>query len=230
LDDAEKMYTESRAINEKLNAKLALGYSLNGLSVVALRRDQLPLAQQLIEQTLTLRRQTGDAAAVLDAQISLANILLERGQVDAAASVIKGFSESSDTAPEQGARAAVVRARMLREQGQAAEGRRVLVSAMKRSTEGFSAATALALDLEDARLLAAMGDRAAAARKAADVAVRQRKRGLLAFQLEAELVAAEIRRSDRTAITDLARRARAARFDLIARKAEMILSARISRA
>jgi len=230
LDDAEKMYTESRAINEKLNAKLALGYSLNGLSVVALRRDQLPLAQQLIEQTLTLRRQTGDAAAVLDAQISLANILLERGQVDAAASVIKGFSESSDTAPEQGARAAVVRARMLREQGQAAEGRRVLFSAMKRSTEGFSAATALALDLEDARLLAAMGDRAAAARKAADVAVRERKRGLLAFQLEAELVAAEIRRSDRTAITELARRARAARFDLVARKAEMILSARISRA
>jgi tRNA A-37 threonylcarbamoyl transferase component Bud32/tetratricopeptide (TPR) repeat protein/TolB-like protein len=226
LDDAEQMYAESRAINEKLNVRVALGYSLNGLSVVALRRDQLPLAQQLIEQTLALRRQTRDAAGALDAQISLANILLERGQVGAAADVIKGFSESADTAPEQGARAAIVRARMLREQGNAAEGRKVLSSATKRSTEGFSAATAVALDLEDARLMAAMGNPAAAARKAGEVAARERMRGLLAFQLEAELVAAGISRADRAAAMELARRARAAKFNLIARKADTLLASR----
>jgi tRNA A-37 threonylcarbamoyl transferase component Bud32/tetratricopeptide (TPR) repeat protein/TolB-like protein len=224
LDDAERMYTESRAITETLNVKLALAYSLNGLSVVALRRDQLPLAQQLIEQTLALRRQTRDTAGVLDAQISLANILLERGQIDAAAGVIKGFSESPDAAPEQSARAAVVRARMLREQGQPAEGRKVLSSATKRSTEGFSAATAVALDLEDARLLAAIGNATAAARKAGEVAARERKRGLLAFQLEAELVAADVARGDRDIIMDLVRRARAAKFNLIARKGETLLS------
>ena len=227
LDDADKMYTESRVINEKLNVKVALGYSLNGLSVVALRRDQLPLAQQLIEQTVALRRQTRDTAGVLDAQISLANILLERGQVEAAADVIKGFAESADTPPEQGARAAVVRARMLREQGHAAEGRTVLSAAMKRSTEGFSAATAVALDLEDARLLAATGNPTVAARKAGEVAARERMRGLLAFELEAQLVASEIR-GDRVAATELARRARAAGFNLIARKAEVFVPARRS--
>jgi lipopolysaccharide biosynthesis regulator YciM len=212
-----------------LNVRVALAYSLNGLSVIAVRRDQLPLAQQLIEQTLALRRQTRDAAGVLDAQISLANILLERGQVDAAADVIKNFSESPDTAPEQSARAAVVRARMLREQGRAAEGRKVLSSAMKQSTEGFSAATAVALDLEDARLLAALGNATAAARKAADVVARERKRGLVAFQLEAELVAAALGPGDRTAATELAKRARAAKFNLIARKAETLIPGGTSR-
>src|SRR6185436_681387 len=103
-----------------------------------------------------------------------------------------------------------------------AEGRNVLSAAMKRSTEGFGAATAVALELEDARLLAAMGNPTLAARKAADVAARERKRGLVAFQLEAELAAAAIAPADRAAAMDLARRSRAAKFNLIARKAEMI--------
>jgi hypothetical protein len=97
---------------------------------------------------------------------------------------------------------------------------------MKRSTEGFSAATAVALDLEDARLMAAMGNPAAAARKAGEVAARERMRGLLAFQLEAELVAAGISRADRAAAMELARRARAAKFNLIARKADTLLASR----
>jgi hypothetical protein len=114
---------------------------------------------------------------------------------------------------------------MLREQGHAAEGRKVLSSAMKRSSEGFSAATTVALDLEDARLLAAVGNPTAAARKADEVAARERMRGLLAFQLEAELVKAGIPRNP-TAISELARRARAAKFNLIARKADTLLASR----
>ncbi|HEV8410844.1 MAG TPA: protein kinase, partial [Gemmatimonadaceae bacterium] len=188
LDDAERMYTESRAINEKLNAKTALAYSLSGLSLVALRRDQLPLAQQLIEQALALRREAHDSAGVLDAEISLANVLLERGQHDGAATAIEGLSDATNTPPEQGARAAAVRARILREQGRAAEGRKILAAARQLSTEGFSAATAVALDLEDGRLLAALGDASTAARRVRDVATREKMHGLLAFELEAELV------------------------------------------
>jgi tetratricopeptide (TPR) repeat protein len=147
LDDAERMYTESRAINEKLNAKLALAYSLGGLSVVAMRRDQLPLAQQLIEQALALRRETRDASGVLDAEITLITVLLERAQIDVAVTTLDGLSDALKTAPpEQAARAAIVRARMLREQGRAADGRQLLKSVMERSAEGYSAATGVAGD------------------------------------------------------------------------------------
>jgi hypothetical protein len=195
---------------------------------VALRRDQLPLAQQLIEQALALRREAHDSAGVLDAEISLANVLLERGPARRGSDGDRRAVRCDQPAAEQGARAAAVRARILREQGRAAEGRKILAAARQLSTEGFSAATAVALDLEDGRLLAALGDASTAARRVRDVATREKMHGLLAFELEAELVRWTIERADRAAVMDLVRRARTAKFNLIARKAEMILGGPVS--
>jgi serine/threonine protein kinase/tetratricopeptide (TPR) repeat protein len=227
LEEAQKMYEESRAINEKLDAKGPLSYSLSGLSTVALRRDQLPLAQEMIEKSLQLRTAINDIEGILDAEISLANVVFEREDITAASEVLRRISDRIEHgAPEQVARAAVVRATLLTRQGRAREGRSVLSPILQRSAEGYGAATGVAIELEEARLFAALGDMSAAVAKASGVAVRARTRGLLAFELEADLVLATIKPIDQTSISRLIQRARAANFALIGRKAETLLTTR----
>ena len=216
------MYGESIEIIEKLGSKSLLASALMGLATVSARRDQLPLAQSQVEKAVALRNELSDSEGLLDSEIRLAGILLERGNPAAAGQTIERLETPLTTAPpEVTANAAVLRATLSLRDGSFEVGRLAVEEAMRRSKEGYGAATAVALQLVSARLQGATGARTAGVAAAREVMNRSRMRGLLAFELEAGLAVAEIRRDQQLA-NDIARRATSAKFALVARKASRL--------
>jgi ATP/maltotriose-dependent transcriptional regulator MalT len=216
------MYGESVAILEKLGAKNLLTTALMGLSTVAWRRDQLPLAQSQVERAAALSTEISDSEGLVDAEIQLAGILVERGNLAAASDTMARLETALQSAsPESFARAAVLRATLSLSNGSLQAGRASIEEATRRSKEGYGAATSVALQLASARLQSAAGARTAGLAAAREVMDRSRMRGLLAFELEAGLAVAEISRDPRLA-TEVARRATSAKFALVARKASRL--------
>ncbi len=223
LDGAQKMYQEGRTIFERLNAPAQLSVAFNGLSMVALRRDQLPLARQMAERAVQVCRDAADAARLLTAQTTLLNVLIESADLTAASTMLMDLdSRVSQASAEQRARLALARARLSAARGDVIRAPATSAALPNRNSESYSAATTVMLELQDARTLAAAGNRSSAAEKVRNVATRMRSRNLVAFELEAELVLAEIRASDPRSLSSLIDRSRRAQFALVARKAESL--------
>ena len=219
LDQAQAMYEESREINAALSDKVELSYSLSGLAMVALRRDDLPTAQRLMQQAIQLREEADDPDGAVEGKISLANVLVERGELQQAADTLMTIQPSlAGAGLETVVQAAVTRSALMLAQRRVADARAALSAAAARGTSGLGLASGVMLDLMQARVLAAEGKTAAAGAQARDVRNRMRSRQLRAFELEADLVML-LAQPNRSAAEQLATTARDAGFLLIARKA-----------
>jgi tetratricopeptide (TPR) repeat protein len=224
LKAAEEMYRESAAIGEKLQDELVIAYADMGLSVVCVRRDRLADAETLIDKALALRRQARDAMGAVDAQISRASVLVERKESEEAASALAAVEpkvEANDF--ERLARIAVVRAEILLQKGLPEKSTELLSSLLGKPAGTYSLATQFLLEIEGARVEAALGKTSVALERARQIAKRTHLRGLAAFELEATLVAVTIQPIQRQAVRTLIERARTTEFFLVARKAQAAL-------
>ena len=219
LAGAQTMYDESRQISSDLNNKGELSYALSGLAAIAVRRDDLPRAQTLLEEAQRLRREIGDTDGEVQARAELAAVLVERGDRARALQLLTGIptTAGADTV----GLAAAVRARLALDEGRPSDARAVLMKVRGAGKPDQGLATGVLLDLGDARVLAAEGRLKDAIKAAEDVRTRMRGRQLHAFELDAMLALAELRK-DRTAATQLSARARREGFLLIARQAQAL--------
>ena len=216
LTSAQAMYDESRQISADLNDKGELSYALSGLAAIAARRDDLPRAQTLLEEAQRLRREIGDTDGEVQARAELAAVAAERDDRARALQLLTGIpaTAGADTA----GLAAAVRARLALAEQRPSEARAALAQVRGAGKPDQGLATGVLLDLTDARILAAEGRQADAITAAEEVRTRMRGRQLHAFELDAMLVLAELRK-DRKAAMQLAARARSDGFLLIARQA-----------
>jgi len=223
LTSAQTMYDESRQISSDLNNKGELSYALSGLAAIAARRDDLPRAQTLLEEAQRLRREIGDTDGEVQARTELAAVLVDRGDRARALQLLTGIptTAGADTV----GLAAAVRARLALEEGRPSDARSALMTVRGAGKPDQGLATGVLLDLGDARLLAAEGRLMDAIKAAEEVRTRMRGRQLHAFELDAMLALAELRR-DSNAAKQLAARAKREGFLLIARQADA-LAARV---
>jgi predicted ATPase/class 3 adenylate cyclase len=79
LPDADAMFTQARALAEKVHDDVTLARALSGAGLIAFRGSRLPESQQLWEQSLAYAESAGDERAVASALRSLAIAAGSRG-------------------------------------------------------------------------------------------------------------------------------------------------------
>ena len=219
LDAARQMYEESRSLYQALNAKSELSSVMLGQATLAMRRGELDAAQRLIEQALQVRTDLKDTPGTADAHVAAARLALLKQDAASAEAALGRARLDQQLTPEVAAKAALLRAALLLRSGQGAAAREALGNVAPQAAE-YSLATRVDLDLTQARLLAAEGRTGDAAKLAQQVAARNRRSGLVSFELEAELALLNLQPRNEAQAAALARRARAAGFVQIAREAE----------
>jgi hypothetical protein len=220
LGAAQQMYEESRSLFQALDLKPELSAALIGEANLATRRGDLDAAKRLVEQALQLRIALNDPPGMFEARLALAQLdALRQDWTTVDAVLVQAQQLEPRLMPDVAARAELLRVALLLNRGQGAAARAVLGNVAKRTGE-YNLATKVEVDLARARILATEGRTADASSLAEQIAARNRKSGLLSFELKAELTRLDLRPRNPAQAAALARRARAAGFMLIAKQAE----------
>jgi DNA-binding winged helix-turn-helix (wHTH) protein/tetratricopeptide (TPR) repeat protein/TolB-like protein len=232
LDDAERGYREALQLSQALHDPSGVARHAEDLGLVALAEDRLDEADRLLASALDSRQRLNDQDSVAQSRLDLAQLRIEQGRPAEALVMARQSFQAFALARESGnsalalSFAAQAEIKLHQDGAAAADGAR----AREALQANRQTAPNLYVMLAQARAAAAAGQLDAAQALAGAAQARAEKARALGLVLEARLVQGEIefrRRpgAARAPLQALARDARAARYLLIARKAEGLAAA-----
>jgi TolB-like protein/Tfp pilus assembly protein PilF len=216
LAGAAARFAEAAALARELAAKSALAGALAGGGEVAAARGESAAALAAYSEAISLRRELGERAGVARLRAAVARLDLEANPSAAATAAREILAlRPVERTPEVEGTARALLARALAALREHAAARDALAS--KETFARLPAALALDWRLAEARIALAEGRRVEARALATAVAAEAKQAGFLAAELEAALLVAESGAGERA---EVARRARGAGFEALARRAE----------
>jgi serine/threonine protein kinase/tetratricopeptide (TPR) repeat protein len=227
LEAAKTTYQQAMATAREIDDKGVVAEVLCGLGDVAAQEDDLSAARRAYEESLALRNQAGEKQTAAETQVALGRLSIEEGHAADADGLLRKAKEQfhQEKQADDELAASVVLVRALLAQGKRSEAQAEIegVEPLAKKSQNRAAQFQFALAVARVRLAS---DKPESARSELNETLKEATDGgLMASQLEAQLVLAELERKvGHTAIaqaqlTSLERAARAKGFVLIARKA-----------
>lgn len=229
LKGARTDLEQALSIWQEQGNRRSVSYARFNLGETLRKQGDLSSAREQHNQSLALRSQLGDAVAVAESKLALAELSLDDGNSGPAVAVcpevIKLFQTQKSLDDEIAAHGLLARALLAKgELKQAEESARKAAELLARSQDRR---VHMQVEIDVARLMAAVGKDGAAARKRlATVIAEARQNQLVAIELDARLASLELRNRAAGVVETSAERlaliqdAQARGFGLIARKAK----------
>jgi tetratricopeptide (TPR) repeat protein len=221
LAASKTLLEEGLRISREVDDKHEAAFALTLLGGIALAEDRIADAKKSFEEARKIRAAIGEASAAEQSRIDLARAALaERdfAQVEALAGGAAAELEKQKIPDDQAAALALL-ARGLTAAGRTADAEKAMAKARPLAAKSQNDGVRREVLLASARLRAARGDAAGAAKSLAEAAARAKEKGLTAFVLEAHLMEAEIRKAA-ARLAEVEKDAAAKGFRRIAREAK----------
>lgn len=226
LSLAKQKYAQQIKLGREIPENKQIAYGLYGLGEVLLAQAHLNDAEANLQDALTLRAKMDEGGLVAETQVAMAELALEKGNPSSAEAAVRAaaaeFRKEKEIDDE--AEALAILSRALIAQEKSVEAQAVMVQARERAAKSHNRALRFVVEIAAARTAAANKQTEEAARILHAVKSEAKRYGYMGYEFEARLVLAEVtgKTRDRTTSHDLAaleQQAKAAGFDLIARKA-----------
>lgn len=194
LATAEATWQEALTVSREIASKRFEANVLDGLGRLARVRGDLVRARESHEEALALRRESGDAIAVTESRLALAELDLAQGQredAEAQASEVVGVLRGLG-AVDAVAEAEALHGLVLVASGRLAEARSVVDRALVRAARTEQPRVAHTVALAAARVAAGQGNEVEARRRLEDTIARAEQLGLVGQRLEAQLMLGQL--------------------------------------
>lgn len=231
LGEAEKRKEEALAITQAIGAKEEQADTLSGLARLLRARGELSEAQPKLTVAIAMQRELGEKSHVCGNSFQLAELEIEQAQPAAAETLIRQVAQecSRDADP------AILEllARALLAESKQAEARATILRASALINKAERQDTRFSIEITEARVLAASGNRrdaAEAARRLQAIIAQAHRLGFIPYEFEARLALGEVEikggstAAGRAQLAALETEARRQGFDLVARQADALAS------
>jgi len=192
LPEAQKDFSSALSGSQKLGLRRQESYALAGVGDVLVAQDDLAAAEKNYNDSVRISTQLGEKGGVAEGQVSLAVVLLEKGQAEAAESLARQaageFHAENDADQETGARDVLVQSLLVQQRFDQAKNE---ISVAQKLPTRDQLAT-LSLAVTSARLLANTGNPAKGLSRLADALRGMKQMGLLYYELKARLAQGEL--------------------------------------
>ncbi|MGA8152579.1 MAG: protein kinase [Terriglobales bacterium] len=193
LAESQKDLTAAFSGSQKLGLKREESYALAGKGDLLLAQDDLAGAEKNYQDSLAINTQLGQKGGIASSRVSLATLLLAKGQPEAAETLARQaadeFNAEKDADQENGARDVI--AQSLMQQGKFAEAGAEINLAERLSARDQLATLSLAITR--ASLLGRTGETAKSLAQFGETVQRAKQMGLVYCELRARLAQAEVR-------------------------------------
>src|SRR5580700_6218279 len=194
LAGAKQRFEQTQAIARETDAKQLLPAALGGIGQVLFQQRKLNEARQSYEQALAIDQEIAYTQESAEISLDVAELDIEEGRAVEAQPLIqdavKVFRDAKLSNDEITAHALLARA--LLAAGKTADAQKELESARSLAAKTQNLLVSLDFAITEARVLVASGKAAAANKILTPVLAEAKIRGLVRYELEARLVAAEI--------------------------------------
>lgn len=192
LAEAQQDLGAALSGSRKLGLKREESYALAGSGDVLLAQDDLAGAEKNYQGSLAISTQLGQKGGVASSQVSLASLMLEKGQPEAAEALARQaaqeFHTEADADQESGARDVIAQALMQQKKFAEAGGEVGIADKLAARDQLVT----LSLATTAARLQGRTGSAVKSLQQAGEILLRAKKMGLVYYALRAQLAQAEV--------------------------------------